>query len=65
MYYYLSFAFASLPYLVTSSTEPNPPTWPSSVAIFSSTMSSSEILNIVNEAFSNNGGDPRTSCSHG
>mmetsp|Transcript_11578 Transcript_11578/g.11949 ORF Transcript_11578/g.11949 Transcript_11578/m.11949 type:complete len:566 (+) Transcript_11578:200-1897(+) len=28
-------------------------------------MSSNDILTIVNDAFSNNGGDPRTSCSHG
>lgn len=60
----IKLSLSTLPLLIYS-IEPNPPTWPLSVNIFNSNMPSSEILNKVNEAFSNNGGDPRTSCSHG
>lgn len=60
-YLALTFSFSSF----SSAIEPNPPTWPSSVNIFSPTMAPGDIQTIVNQAFANNGGDPRTSCSHG
>jgi hypothetical protein len=60
-----TFALTALPLFASATQEPNPPTWPSSINLFNPSMSNDEILSLVNEAFTNNGGDPRTSCSHG
>ncbi len=48
-----------------SATEPNPPTWPSSVSVFYPTQSAGEIESVVNAAYKVNGGDPKTSCNNG
>ena len=51
--------------VVATAAEPNPPVWPSSVSIFSPSMSAGEIMSVVNAAFAINGGNPLTSCTNG
>jgi hypothetical protein len=64
MFWSLALTLSAFPFLC-SSTEPNPPTWPSTVHVFSASMSQADILSAVNEAFANNGGDPASTCDFG
>lgn len=45
--------------------EPNPPTWPDSVSIFSPESSTEEIESVVNAAYAINGGNPVDTCGNG
>jgi hypothetical protein len=62
--FYSSVVFASVLSQLYA-VEPNPPTWPNSVSVFSPSMSMGDISAVVNAAYAVNGGSPHTSCNNG
>ena len=45
--------------------EPNPPTWPASVHIFTPATDQADIESAVKSAYESNGGDPAVFCNNG